>query len=275
MGMGTWGHCGAVMGLGMGAWGASWGCHGAGGGDGDMGALWSCHGVGDILGTSLGWRQDMGALWGCHGAGDGDMGPSWGWGHPRDVGTSQGWADCRAMGTSWSHHGVWGHPRAMGTRWGWGDRGDVGTFWGHHGDVVGMGTSQGRGDILGLGTWRHDGGTVGLGTWGCHGVMWGVGLDGRRVGTSEGGGGQPGGVGDHWDVGMCPPTPPPPPSPGLGSPMEPCCPHGFGVTTMAAIPGGGHTAPQMWDGGSRTSPPPHTLNAVTVVTPDPPPNDIR
>ena len=233
-----------------------------------LGTSWGHRCVGDrtwglcgaVVGLGMGtWgRRGVGAIpemWGYHR--DGQIaGP---WGHLGDV-----------MGTSWSHHGVWGHPRAMGTRWGWGDRGDVlGASWGRggDGDVPGMWGHFGVGDMETR--WRyHRAGDVGV-SWGDVGCGVGWTPCGGSMGTSEGGGGQPGGVGDHWEMGMCPPPP------GLGSPMEPCCPHGFGVTTMAAIPGGGTQPHRCGMGGAEPHPPPHTINAVTVVTPDPPPNDIR
>ena len=238
-----------------------------------MGALWSCHGVGDILGTSLRWGRGHGGF----------VGLSWGWGRGHGgivgLGPSQRCGDITGMGR------LQGHGDIVESSWG------LGTSQGH-GDAMGMGRSRGCGDILGAswgrggdgdvpGTWGHFGvgdmetrwryrraGDVGV-SWGDVGCGVGWTPCGGSMGTSEGGGGQPGGVGDHWEMGMCPPPP------------------RFGVTHGALLsprlwghhdgchPGGGHTAPQMWDGGSRTSPPPHTLNAVTVVTPDPPPNDIR
>ena len=171
---------------------------------------------------------------------------------------------------------------------------------------MGTGTSQGCGDILGMGTRRHHGVTIGVGTWGCHGVIIGVGTWGRhgvivgfwmgtmgtwdlpvpslgpwwRCGVGDGMDtvwghhgdirgrwGRHGVGGHHWDVGMF--LPPPPPPRGL---------HSIGVT---------HRAPLLWGsslwvptrgGGTRSSPPfppPHKTNGVTVVTPNPTPNEMR
>ena len=191
------------------------------------------------------------------------------------LGPSQRCGDITGMGR------LQGHGDIVESSWG------LGTSQGH-GDAMGMGRSRGRGDILGAswgrggdgdvpGTWGHFGvgdmetrwryrraGDVGVswGDVGC-GVGWTPCGDLRgRWGAARGGGGSLG-------CGDVPPPCPPPPR--------------FGVTHGALLspllwghhdgchPGGGHTAPQMWDGGSRTSPPPPYNKCRHGGDPRPPP----